>query len=178
VERALAPHGADRFYSLIQNGFYNNARVFRNVPHFVAQFGINGDPAVQAKWHGEDANIPDDPVKTSNKRGTVVFATAGPGTRTTQMFINTNDNNFLDSKGFSPIGRIVQGMDAVDQMYTGYGERPDQGEIQSEGNQYLLTQFPKLSYFSATSLVPKDKEIEVKEPLVEAFNEVPEDFQW
>jgi len=152
VERSWAPHGADRFYNLVKNGFYDGCRVFRNVPNFVAQFGINGDPNVQGNWRGGSANIPDDDVKQSNKRGTLVFATSGPNSRTTQIFINTNDNAFLDSQGFSPIGKIVKGMDAVDAMYTGYGEAPDQGKIQDDGNAYLKTSFPELSFFETVGI--------------------------
>lgn len=122
------------------------------MPGFVAQFGINGDPNVQKKWRG--SSIADDPVKATNERGTVVFATAGPNTRTTQLFINTREqgNGFLDGQGFSPIGRVIEGMDTVDLMYAGYGEGapqgrgPNQGLIQLQGNSYLKEKYPKLSY--------------------------------
>merc|ERR1719183_1419507 len=110
MHRDWAPRGADRFYQLIKSGFFNNARVFRVVPNFVVQFGINGDPAIQQQYRGAAANLLDDPVKPglSNKKGTVTFATAGPNTRTTQLFINTGDNYNLDSMGFAPIGKVVQ----------------------------------------------------------------------
>merc|ERR1719420_2177260 len=107
----------------------------------MAQFGINGNPEVQAQWR--NANIPDDPPKESNKRGYLTFADAGPNTRSTQLFINFKDNTFLDSQGFAPIGQVVKGMDAVDQLYAGYGEGapngsgPDQNQIQTQGNEYL-----------------------------------------
>ena len=137
-------------------GFWNDCRVFRVLPGFVVQFGINGSPSVQSEWRSK--SLRDDSVKVSNARGTVVFATAGPNTRTTQIFINTRDNSFLDKQGFAPIGRVVQGMDIVDRMYAGYGEGapagkgPNQGLIQLKGNTYLKESFPKLSYISSSTL--------------------------
>lgn len=136
---------------LTDQKFYDECRMFRVLPGFVAQFGINGNPTVQSKWRS--SSIPDDPVKVSNTRGTVVFATAGPNTRTTQIFINTRDegNAFLDRQGFSPFGQVIEGMDIVDRFYAGYGEGapagkgPNQGLIQARGNSYLES-YPKLSY--------------------------------
>lgn len=159
VTRDWAPKGADRFYNLVKNGYFDNCRFFRVVSGFMVQFGINGDPEVQAKWR--DAKIGDDPVKGSNKRGYVTFATAGPNTRTTQVFINFADKNtFLDSQGFAPFGRIVEGMDVVDKLYAEYGEGapmgkgPSQGRLQQEGNAYLEKEFPKLDLIKKGSILP------------------------
>ena len=156
--RAWAPNGVDRFYNLVKNGYYDDIRFFRVIPGFMAQFGIHGDPAVSAVWR--EANIPDDKVAQSNKRGYVTFATAGPGTRTTQLFINYADKNSgLDAQGFSPIGRVVTGMDVVDKLNGEYGEGapggkgPNQGKIQMEGNAYLTKAFAKLDYIKKASLV-------------------------
>jgi len=150
VVRDWAPLGADRFYNLVKAGFFNDTAFFRVVKGFVVQFGLNGDPGVNAKW--KDATIPDDPVRTSNLRGYITFATAGPNTRTTQLFINLANNGRLDSMKFSPFGRVIQGMDVVDSLYGGYGEGapngngPSQDKITEEGNSYLRENFPKLDY--------------------------------
>jgi peptidyl-prolyl cis-trans isomerase A (cyclophilin A) len=152
VHRAWAPNGADRFYNMVKNGFFDGTRFFRVVPGFMVQFGIHGDPAVSAPWR--DARIPDDPVKESNKRGYVTFATAGPGTRTTQIFINFKDNTFLDSQGFSPFGQVITGMETVDGIYSGDGERPDQTQVQTQGNAYLTKSFPKLDYVKKATITP------------------------
>lgn len=140
------------------NGFYDDCRFFRVLPGFIAQFGINGDPYVMSKWRS--SSIPDDPVKVTNSRGTVVFATAGPNTRTTQIFINTRNqgNAFLDKQGFSPFGEVLEGMDIVDKLYAGYGEGapggkgPNQALIQKKGNSYLTEGYPSLSYISKVSI--------------------------
>jgi len=157
VHRDLAPNGADRFFNLVKNGFYDDNRFFRVISGFMVQFGINGDPKISAPWRA--AQIKDDPVKQSNKRGTISFATSGPNSRTTQAFINFADrNSFLDSMGFSPFGQVTSGMDVVDALYSGYGEGapggrgPDQGRIQNEGNAYLVKSFPNLDYVKKATI--------------------------
>ena len=159
VHRDWAPLGADRFYNLVRSGYFDGVRFFRVIPGFMAQFGIHGDPQVAAAWR--DATIPDDPVREHNARGTVSFATAGPGTRTTQLFINYGDNSRLDGMGFSPFGRVVEGMDVVDRLYGGYGEGaprgrgPDQSTIQAQGNAYLERAFPELDYVKRAGIVTR-----------------------
>jgi peptidyl-prolyl cis-trans isomerase A (cyclophilin A) len=157
VHRDWAPLGADRFYNLVKNGFYDDVRFFRVIPGFMAQFGIHGNPSVATAWRG--AQIKDDPVKQSNKRGFVTFATGGPNTRTTQLFINFGDNSAsLDKTGFAAFGQVVSGMDVVDKIYSGYGEGapngrgPDQGRTQAEGNTYLTKEFPRLDYIKAATI--------------------------
>jgi peptidyl-prolyl cis-trans isomerase A (cyclophilin A) len=143
VHRDWAPNAADRFYNLVKSGFFDDTRFFRVVDGFMVQFGINGDPAVANKW--KNANLQDEPVKQSNKPGYVTFAkTNAPNSRSTQIFINYGDNARLDPMGFAPFGQVVKGMDAVTAIYKGYGESPDQGAIQSQGNAYLDPKFPKL----------------------------------
>jgi len=159
VRRAWAPLGADRFYALVQSGFYDGGRFFRVISGFMVQFGINGDPRVSAAWR--DRRIPDDPVRQSNVRGMVTFATAGPGTRTTQVFINFGNNARLDGMGFAPFGRVVEGMDVVDRLYASYGEGAPQGSgpaqdrIEGEGNAYLQRDFPKLDYVKRATIVTR-----------------------
>jgi peptidyl-prolyl cis-trans isomerase A (cyclophilin A) len=162
VTRAWAPLGADRFYNLVKNGFYNGCRFFRVLTGFVAQFGINGDPKIAAAW--ENANIFDDPVKQSNLRGTVTFATGGPNTRTTQLFINYADKNArLDGMGFAPFGKVSRGMEVVDALYSGYGEGvphgsgPDQELIGKKGNDYLNKSFPYLDFIKSAVILPIKK---------------------
>jgi cyclophilin family peptidyl-prolyl cis-trans isomerase len=160
VHRDWAPNGADRFYNLVKNGFFDNARFFRVISGFMVQFGINGDPAVNSVWR--EARIPRDPVKEGNKRGNITFAMQGgpngPDTRTTQMFINFRDNSNLDPIGFAAFGRVTKGMDVVDKIYSGYGEGapsgagPEQGRVQAEGNAYLTKDFPKLDYIKKASI--------------------------
>jgi peptidyl-prolyl cis-trans isomerase A (cyclophilin A) len=156
VHRDWAPNGADRFYNLVKNGFFDNARFFRVIKGFMVQFGINADPKISAVWR--DARIKDDPVRTSNGRGLVTFATAGPDTRTTQVFINFADNAALDRQGFAPFGQVVKGMDVVDALYSDYGEGaprgrgPDQGRIQREGNAYLMAEFGNLDYIKKATI--------------------------
>ncbi len=158
VHRDWAPNGADRFYNLVKNGFFDNARFFRVISGFMVQFGINADPKLSSIWR--EARIKDDPVRQSNKRGLITFATAGPNTRTTQVFINFADNNMLDRQGFAPFGQVVSGMPIVDALYSGYGEGapggqgPEQGRIQQEGNAYLIKQFGKLDYIEKATIEP------------------------
>lgn len=142
-----APLGVDRFHDLVASDFFPGCHFFRVIPNFIVQFGINGDPKIQAQW--ERQIIEDDPVVASNERGTVTFATAGPKTRTTQLFINTEDNNPLDDQGFAPIGRVVRGMDFVDNINAQWGEKPDQQKITQFGNDYLDRNFPGLSQISS-----------------------------
>jgi peptidyl-prolyl cis-trans isomerase A (cyclophilin A) len=160
VRRALSPNGADRFYNLVRNGYYEDVRFFRVIDGFMAQFGMHGDPQVTAAWRA--APIQDDPVAASNARGTVTFAMTGqPNSRTTQVFINYRDNSNLDAMGFAPFGEVVEGMDVVDQLHSGYGEGapngsgPSQAQIQSEGNEYLASEFPELDYIERATIVER-----------------------
>jgi peptidyl-prolyl cis-trans isomerase A (cyclophilin A) len=156
VHRDWAPNGADRFYNLVKNGFYDNARFFRVIEGFMVQFGVNGDPKISAVWR--DARIKDDPTRISNKRSFVTFATAGPNTRTTQVFISYGDNSNLDSQGFTPFGQVISGMKVLDSMYSGYGEGaprglgPDQSKLQAEGNAYLASKFGNLDYIKKATI--------------------------
>jgi peptidyl-prolyl cis-trans isomerase A (cyclophilin A) len=154
IHRDWAPLGADRFYNLVRNGFFNDAAFFRVVPNFIVQFGLGPNPAVNKVW--QNANFRDDPVKESNKRGTLTFATAGPNTRTTQLFINLKDNAPLDAQGFAPFGTVVEGMDIVDKIYPGYGERPAQDKITSEGKPYIDKNFPQLDRITAAKVLPAE----------------------
>jgi peptidyl-prolyl cis-trans isomerase A (cyclophilin A) len=150
VTRELAPHGADRFYSLVKAKYFDGARFYRVVPGFMVQWGGAADPAMTQKW---EAPIQDDPVKTTNARGAVTFAASSqPNSRTTHMFINFGDNARLDAMGFAPIGKVVSGMDNVDQIYAGDGENPDQGQIHDMGNAYLTKAFPNLDYIKTARI--------------------------
>jgi peptidyl-prolyl cis-trans isomerase A (cyclophilin A) len=152
VTRAWSPLGADRFYNLAKHQYFDNAAFFRVVPGFIVQFGLSADPKVSRAWRA--ANIRDDKVTQSNKRGTITYAMAGPNTRTTQLFINFANNAGLDGQGFSPFGEVTDGMAVVDQLYSGYGERPDQGQIQDKGKAYLDQNFPKLDVIKSTAVEP------------------------
>jgi peptidyl-prolyl cis-trans isomerase A (cyclophilin A) len=154
ITRSWAPLGADRFYNLVKHHFYDNASVFRVVPNFVAQFGISAYPAVTTAWKGTD--IKDDPVTQSNKKGFITFATSGPNTRTTQVFINLQDNTRLDKMGFAPFGVVEEGgMKVVQMFYDQYGDDagPDQGKIESQGKAYVDKGWPKLDTIKSTTLV-------------------------
>jgi peptidyl-prolyl cis-trans isomerase A (cyclophilin A) len=157
VHRDWAPIGADQFYSLVKTGFYDGDRFFRVVRNFVVQFGINGDPKANRLW--ANANLPDDPVTQHNRRGMVTFATAGPNTRSTQVFINLKDNSAaLDKSGFAPFGKVTSGMDVVDSFYNSYGDMaprgqgPDATQIEVQGNDYLASRFPRLDYIKKATI--------------------------
>lgn len=168
VTRAWAPLGADRFYNLVKNGFFTDASFFRVISGFMVQFGLSAKPAISAVW--SHAVIPDDPVTQSNKRGYVTFATAGPNTRTTQIFINYGDNSRLDSEGFAPFGQVIEGMDVVDKLYSGYGEGapqgggPDQALVEAKGKAYLDADFPKLDSIKTAVIVPATRAAPAKKP--------------
>jgi len=157
--RAWAPNGVDRFYYLAKNHFYDGARFFRAMPGFVVQFGLSGDPRVNDVW--EDMRIADDPVKQTNQKGYLTYAMAGPNTRTTQLFLNLGDNRRLDALGFAPIGRVIEGMEVVETLYTGYGDGPPRGrgpeqdKIRKLGDAYLKTEFPLLDRVIKTRVVNK-----------------------
>ncbi len=153
VHRDWAPIGADRFYNLVKNGFFDGCRFFRVIPDFMVQFGINGDPAVDAAW--ERADIKDDPVKQSNKLGYISYGNTGrPNSRGTQVFINYKDNSFLDTQRFSPFGQVLSGMDVVVKLNSEYGSKPQeaQGTIKTEGNKFLISKFPKLDYIKRVTI--------------------------
>lgn len=153
VHRDWAPLGADRFYTLVKTGYLDNARFFRTIPNFMTQFGLAADPKVTARWNGSE--LSDEPVRQSNVRGMVTFAKAGPNTRTTQMFINIgNGNARLDKDGFAPFGRVISGIDNVDEFYNEYGDSPVQSLITQQGNAYLEQAFPKLDYIKTARLAP------------------------
>jgi peptidyl-prolyl cis-trans isomerase A (cyclophilin A) len=159
ANREWSPNGVDRFYNMVQIGYFKDIAFFRAIEGFMVQFGIHGDPRVNATWR--TAQIPDDPVKKSNTRGMVTFAKTGaPDSRTVQIFINYSDRNTrLDTMGFSPFGKVIEGMDVVDSLYTGYGEGaprgkgPSQGQAQAQGNVYLKAQFPQLDYIQQATII-------------------------
>lgn len=154
INEDWAPIGTARFLELVGQDFFTNIRFFRVVTKpqpFIVQFGINGDPDIASKWR--DNTIKDDPPTQTNAKGTLTFATSGPNSRTTQMFINYGDNAFLDGQGFSPIGKIVEGMDVAKAIYDQYGESPDQGQVQNKGNAYLNEKFPNLDYIKKAILL-------------------------
>ena len=157
VHRDWSPKGADRFYNLVANGYYDNVRFFRVMSGFMVQFGIHGDSEVTAAWQGQRIN--DDPVVQSNTRGFVSYAMGGANTRTTQIFINFGDNSRLDPLGFSPFGQVVEGMEVVDQIYSGYGDTQPRGRgphaasIQMRGNDYLSEDYPNLDFVTRATIV-------------------------
>lgn len=157
IHRDWAPNGVDHFYTLVQTHFYDGTRFYRVVRDFVAQFGIAADPKVNAIW--TNAQIPDDPVRQSNVRGTLTYAATGmPNSRTTQLFFNLRNNAPLDGRGFAPIGKVVSGMEFVDSFYNSYGDMPPGGagpdpqQIESQGNSYLDEHFPRLDYIKKATI--------------------------
>lgn len=153
VTRSLSPLGADRLKTLVDSAFFDEARFFRVMPGFIVQFGMHADPAVNERWRTR--NFLDEPVKTPNVRGTLVYAKPGmPNARSTQYFINLGDNTqSLDPQGFSPVGKVVSGMKVVDAIYSGYAETPEQAAIGTQGNAYLKANFPKLDYIKSAKIV-------------------------
>ena len=153
VEREWAPLAADRFYNLVKNGFYNDARFFRVLDGFMAQFGLHADPTIQSAWRS--ASLKDEPVKKSNTRGFVSFTReSNPNSRYTMIFVNYKDNSYLDADGFAPFGQVVSGMEVLDRLYSGYGRQniPDQRRILREGNAYLLAEYPKLDFVKTATI--------------------------
>jgi peptidyl-prolyl cis-trans isomerase A (cyclophilin A) len=150
VHRAWAPIGAERFYDLVKDGYYDGCKFFRVIPNFVAQWGIAATPAKTKKW---DKPIKDDAVARTNKLGSIVYATAGRDTRTTQVFINLRSNQNLDSDGFAPFGEVVEGMDIVEKLYKGYADNPDQEQITKRGNAYLNEKFPNLDSIKKATML-------------------------
>jgi peptidyl-prolyl cis-trans isomerase A (cyclophilin A) len=159
VTRAWSPNGADRFYNLVKNGYYDNCKFFRNIAGFMVQFGINGNPKLNAVW--SKSQFKDDPVKQSNTRGYITFAkSSAPNSRTTQVFINYGDNSRLDADGFAPFGKVTKGMNIIESLYNKYGDKPSaaQPQIQAEGNAFLEKNFPDLDYIkTATVVTPETK---------------------
>jgi len=153
VTRAWSPKGADRFYNLVQATYFSDVRFFRVVPNFVVQFGIHGSPEIARAW--QSAKIQDDPVKESNKKGFITFATSGPNSRTTQLFINLKDNLGLDAQGFSPFGKVLEGMDVVEKLNAEYGETLTglQGQIVEQGNLFLAQKAPRLDFIKSAKVV-------------------------
>jgi len=157
VTRDWAPKGADRFFSLVKNGYYDECRFYRVLPKYIAQVGIHGDPKISMKWH--EAPIDDDPVKQKNTRGRVTFAKGGPNSRTTNLFINLKDSTSLDAQGFAPVGDVIEGMDIADQLHSGYGEGapkgrgPSQKKIYEEGNAWLQKDFKDLDFIKTAKIV-------------------------
>ncbi|HSR70436.1 MAG TPA: peptidylprolyl isomerase [Acidobacteriota bacterium] len=152
AHRDWAPKGVDRLYNMVKIGYFEDIAFFRMVPGFITQFGLHGDPAVNRAWRS--ARLEDDPVTQPNLPGYLTFATAGPNSRTVQLFINFGDNRAsLDRQGFAPIGKVVSGMDVVESLYTGYGQQPNQGQIHQQGNSYLKSNFPELDYIKSAEIV-------------------------
>jgi len=163
VTKAWAPRGAQRFHDLVSTGYYDGNRFFRVVPDFVVQWGIHGDPEVNAKWssspavnpHAGITTLPDDPVLQSNQEAYVSYAAAGPNTRTTQVFINLSDNRNLDGMGFAPFGRVIEGMDVVNEFNSQYVDMPtrQQQQMQQQGNAFFSENWPGLDYIKRATII-------------------------
>src|SRR5215207_5319945 len=151
VYKAWSPHGADRFYQLVSEGFFDDQRFFRVIPQYIAQFGASGDPERNDRW--DDAKIPDDPRTQSNVRGTLSFAAEAPNTRSHQLFFNVKDNPKLDPQNFIPIGRVVEGMSVLDALYDDYGDTPKFRLVATLGNEYLQRMFPRLDYIKTARVI-------------------------
>jgi peptidyl-prolyl cis-trans isomerase A (cyclophilin A) len=157
VKRSMAPKGADRVWHAVQAHYYDGVRFFRVIPGFMAQFGFHGDPVINRTWDAYP--LKDEPLRGSNTRGVLTFATRGPNSRTVQLFVNTGNNLNLDKLGFSPVGVVTDGMAVVDSLYAGYGEGyprgdgPDQDKIIAQGNAYLNRSFPKLDRIDSARVV-------------------------
>ncbi|MDX1983056.1 MAG: peptidylprolyl isomerase [Bryobacteraceae bacterium] len=158
VRKQWAPRAAARFYELVTTGYYDGSRFHRVIRNYVAQFGIHRDPKISQLWR--ELRFPDEPVRQSNRKGWVSFAQLGPNTRNVQAFINLRDNRDLDKQGFPPFAQVVEGMDAVERLYSSYGELqpkgggPDGVKAELQGNAYLETQYPRLDYIIKASVVP------------------------
>ena len=151
-----APVGVAHFREAIEAGVYDGARFFRVIPDSVVQFGIAGDPELAAVWR--EKNIVDEPAKQSNTRGMVTFAKSNaPNSRTTQIFISLKDNLQLDSMGFAPIGRVISGMEVVEDINSEYGDRPSQNQIQTLGNKFLDENFPNLDFIKKATIVSSEE---------------------
>jgi peptidyl-prolyl cis-trans isomerase A (cyclophilin A) len=157
ITRDWAPKGADRFHALVKAGYYDECRFYRVLPKYIAQFGINGAPAVSAK--AKETPIDDDPVKQKNTRGRLTFAKGGPNTRTTNLFLNLKDNSSLDALGFAPIGEVIEGLEVADQLFSGYGDGapkgrgPSQKKIYEEGNAWLQKDFKDLDFIKTAKVM-------------------------
>jgi len=151
IYKAWSPHGADRFYQLVSEGFFDDQRFFRVIPQYIAQFGASADPKKNDRW--DDAKIPDDPRTQSNTRGTLSFAAEAPNSRSHQLFFNLKDNPKLDPQNFIPIGRVVDGMAVLDALYDDYGDTPKYRLVATLGNEYLHRMFPRMDYIKTARVV-------------------------
>ena len=151
IYKAWSPHGADRFYQLVSEGFFDDQRFFRVIPQYIAQFGASADPKKNDRW--DDAKIPDDPRTQSNSRGTLSFAAEAPNTRSHQLFFNLKDNPKLDPQNFIPIGKVVEGMSVLDALYDDYGDTPKYRLVATLGNEYLHRMFPRMDYIRTARVV-------------------------